>query len=128
MTHGTTVLVIEDDADVQHLLGSHLRRLGCSVRVAASGEEGVALAIADPPDVVVVDFLLPGIDGREVVRTLTQAAPLRRCHFVITSVLDPDDLVGLAGFPLLRKPFSRTDVARMLTGLDRGTEPLATIR
>ncbi len=62
------VLVIEDDQDVSALLERHFRERGCPVAVAYSGEEGLGLAFADPPDIAVVDVMLPGIDGREVVR------------------------------------------------------------
>lgn len=119
MTPSPTVLVIEDDADVQHLLGSHLRRLGCTVTTASSGEDGLALAAADPPSVVVVDVLLPGIDGRGVVRRLGADPRTRGCRVIVTTVLEPDDLGDLAGRTVLRKPFSRRDVSRALAALDR---------
>src|SRR5215212_5102028 len=64
------VLVIEDDPDVSALLKRHLTVLGCHVTVADSGESGLVLAFADPPDMVIIDMLLPGIDGREVIRRL----------------------------------------------------------
>ena len=112
------VLVIEDDVDVLDLLVSHVRRLGCTVVGSESGEHALALACADPPDVVIVDMLLPGMDGREVVRALRAGVRTAACRIVVSSVLDPQDVSDLAAELLvdatLPKPFSRTDVARVL--------------
>ena len=118
MTPSPTVLVIEDDEDVQQLLGSHLRRLGCTVTVASTGEEGLELAAGDPPAVVVVDVLLPGIDGATVLRRLAADPSTRGCRVIVTTVLEPDDLAELGAHTLLRKPFSRRDVSRALAALD----------
>src|SRR5689334_14279351 len=72
------VLVIEDERDVLDLLDGHLQRLGCRVSRAETGEEGLDQARADPPDVVIVDVLLPGMDGREVARLLRADPRTRR--------------------------------------------------
>jgi DNA-binding response OmpR family regulator len=107
------VLVIEDDKDVSALLERHFRERGCPVAVAYSGEEGLGLAFADPPDIAVVDVLLPGIDGREVVRRLRADKRTRGCRLVVSSVLDPEDLIGLAD-EVLAKPFRQSAVARLV--------------
>ena len=107
------VLVIEDDQDVRVLLTRHFRELGCSVVVASSGEEGLGLAFADPPDIAVVDVMLPGIDGRAVLRSLRADERTKGCRLVVSSVLDPEDLVGL-GDEVLAKPFRQSAVARLL--------------
>lgn len=107
-------LVIEDEDDLLELLHVHLGRLGCRVSGAQTGRGGVALAVADPPDVVVVDFLLPDIDGREVVRQLRADGRTARCPIVLCSVLDPDDLIDLGADGVLPKPFGKADVARVI--------------
>ncbi|MFF8935494.1 two-component system response regulator [Streptomyces paradoxus] len=107
------VLVIEDDQDVSALLERHFRERGCPVAVAHSGEAGLGLAFANPPDIAVVDVMLPGIDGREVVRRLRADDRTRRCRLVVTSVLDPDDLIGLAD-EVLPKPFRQSAVVRLV--------------
>ncbi|GGY37221.1 response regulator [Streptomyces djakartensis] len=113
------VLVIEDDRDVSALLKRHLSGLGCRVTVADTGEEGLDLAFADPPDMAIIDVLLPGIDGREVIRRLRSDRRTRHCHLVVSSVLDPEDLVGLATDELLAKPFRQAAVARLLASYRR---------
>jgi DNA-binding response OmpR family regulator len=107
------VLLIEDDRDVSALLQRHLSGAGCRVTVAETGERGMELAFADPPQIVIIDILLPGIDGREVVRRLRADERTRRCHLVVSSVLDPEDLVDLPT-ELLAKPFGAASVTRMV--------------
>ncbi len=111
--------MIEDDGDVLALLGSHLRRLGFDVLSAQSGEIGVAIASAERPDAVVVDLILPGIDGREVIRTIRADERLRGCRLIATSTLGEDDCRVLAVDAVLPKPFTRRDVAHALTVLDQ---------
>ncbi|MER7900699.1 response regulator [Streptomyces sp. NPDC096046] len=107
------VLVIEDERDVRVLLEEHLRALGCRVDAAESGVKGLELAFADPPDMVIIDILLPDIDGRDIVRRLRADERTRRCHLVVSSVLDPQDLLHLAT-ELLAKPFGRASVTGMV--------------
>lgn len=107
------VVVIEDDQDTSTLLERHFRELGCHVTVASSGEQGLDLAFADPPDIAVIDVILPGIDGREVIRRLRADERTRSCHLIVSSVLDPEDLTGLAD-ALLAKPFRQAAVARLV--------------
>jgi PAS domain S-box-containing protein len=78
---GRRVLVIDDSVTFRDQLRQSLEGAGYHVREAATGEEGLALAAADRPDAVVVDGILPGIDGPTVVRRLKSDTALRstRC-------------------------------------------------
>jgi two-component system, OmpR family, KDP operon response regulator KdpE len=66
----TRILVIDDEPQILRALGVNLRARGYDVDLAASGEEGLALAATNPADLVLVDLGLPGIDGIEVIRGL----------------------------------------------------------
>ncbi len=110
---GQRVLVIEDDRDVRVLLHSHLRRLGCEVLLASTGEEGVDVARSARPDLVLVDMVLPGIDGTAVIRALRDDPATSTCRVVLTTVLDVDPAATGAD-SVLPKPFTRADVARAL--------------
>lgn len=73
--HGTakpTILLIEDDRDLAHLLEVGLGYSGFCVHVAHTGSDGLDCALADPPDLVVLDWMLPGLDGMQVCRRLRQ--------------------------------------------------------
>jgi DNA-binding response OmpR family regulator len=104
------VLVIEDDQDILGLLARHLRDMGYEVVLAQTGERGLDLARADPPDVVVVDIVLPGKDGRWVIRELRADPRTQHCQVVVTSMLDPGDIRVDDVDGMLLKPFDRAAV------------------
>jgi CheY-like chemotaxis protein len=86
-----------------------------------TGRHGVERAVAEPPDVVVLDVMLPGIDGREVVRRQRADDRTARCPIVLCSVLGPDELADLRADAVLPKPFGKEDVARAVRQVhDRG--------
>jgi CheY-like chemotaxis protein/anti-sigma regulatory factor (Ser/Thr protein kinase) len=92
---GSYVLVIEDDPGAVRLLRTYLEGAGYSVRAATDGETGLLQARKSPPAAIVLDVLLPGIDGWEVLRTL-KADPLVRDVPVIIATVVEEHGVGLA--------------------------------
>jgi DNA-binding response OmpR family regulator len=68
----TTILLVDDEAAITDNLAPFLKRAGFSVVVASAGEEALARLPAVSPDLVVLDVLLPGMDGREVLRRVRQ--------------------------------------------------------
>jgi CheY-like chemotaxis protein len=79
---GRTVLVVEDNDDARHMLVAALALDGHQVQAAPDGESGLELASRTPPDVVLIDIRLPGIDGYEVARRLRAANERRRIALV----------------------------------------------
>jgi two-component system, cell cycle response regulator DivK len=73
MTH--VILVVEDNERNLKLLRDVLEYAGYDVRTARTAEDGITLAISEPPDLVLMDLQLPGIDGMEALRRL-RASPL----------------------------------------------------
>ena len=69
-TEQSRILITEDDLDVADMLNAYFRVQGYDVRVANWGEDAVKTALADPPDLIVLDIRLPDIDGYEVARRL----------------------------------------------------------
>lgn len=110
------VLVVEDDEDVAALLGAYLRRLDCTVTLANSGELGVEAARSRPPDVAIVDILLPGINGWEVIARLSNG-PGGTCKMVSMSVADFDEAEHPGVLLRLPKPFTWADVKRVVEPL-----------
>ncbi|MDE3203224.1 MAG: response regulator transcription factor [Acidobacteriota bacterium] len=70
------ILVIEDDPNVGEVVARYLTREGFLVEVATDGVSGLQAALASPPDLLVLDLMLPGLSGVEVLRRLRLAAPV----------------------------------------------------
>ena len=85
---GPSVLVIEDDPGAVRLLRQYLEGEGYQVEVATDGESGIAAARAHSPGAIILDVLLPGIDGWEVLRRLKSDASLRDIPVMVATVVD----------------------------------------
>ena len=72
MTERPRVLVADDDPLIQRLVRTHLDRAGFRVLIAGDGEEAVSTAAADQPDLIVLDLMLPKLDGFEVCRRVRE--------------------------------------------------------
>ena len=65
-----TILIVEDEHDIADLVKYHLDKAGLSARVVGDGKQALDLIARDPPDLVVLDLMLPGMDGLELCRRL----------------------------------------------------------
>jgi signal transduction histidine kinase/CheY-like chemotaxis protein len=90
-----TVLVIEDDVAAVRLLRAYLEKAGYAVRVAGDGPTGLAEAMSNPPDAIVLDVILPGIDGWELLRRIKLDPRSESIPVVMVTVVDEQE-VGLA--------------------------------
>ena len=110
MSDGAPVLVIEDDSDVRELVAESLRELGYPVQEAATGEDGLSKARADTPRLVVLDIMLPGISGWQVLHELHAHETLERVPVLVLSILDQDvPSERVEGY--IVKPFTAGQVA-----------------
>jgi CheY-like chemotaxis protein len=104
------VLVIDDEPHVRDLWAEFVRMSGCDAEVAADGQEGLARFRTGYCDVVVSDFLMPGMNGRAVARAVRQADPGVAVILITGSISDWDaELLGQPGVTLLRKPINFAD-------------------
>jgi two-component system phosphate regulon response regulator PhoB len=124
-----SILIVEDEEDIRELVSYHLLKEGYQVAAVTSGEEALAIAESQPPDLVLLDLMLPGIDGMTVCRRLrsglrTAAVPI----VVLTAKGEEADVVaGLnqGANDYITKPFSpKVLVARLQAVLRRGPIPL----
>ncbi|MCI0342336.1 MAG: response regulator transcription factor [Planctomycetales bacterium] len=118
------LLVVDDDPDMLGLLAYNLGRAGMSVLTASDGEKALALARTRKPDLVLLDLMLPGMDGIAVCRALRKASETSGTPIImLTARADENDVVeGLeAGADdYVTKPFSpREVIARVKTVLRR---------
>jgi adenylate cyclase len=112
------VLVVEDDHDIRGLLRHRLARWPIEIVEAVSGEVALEIARARRPALVVLDILLPGIDGWEVLRQLRGDPGLADVPVVIVSIVDDpgeDGRPAVQGY--LQKPFHTATVNRVFEAL-----------
>jgi DNA-binding response OmpR family regulator len=104
------VLVVDDDLTIGEVVGDYLRDAGLEARHAADGQSALSLARAWPPDLVVLDLMLPGIDGLEVCRRLRATHRQQPLPVIMLTALgeEADRVLGLeAGADdYVTKPFS----------------------
>jgi two-component system OmpR family response regulator len=115
------VLVVDDEPALTELLSMALRYEGWEVRAAADGHGAVRAARDFGPDVVVLDVMLPDIDGFEVLRRLRDRSPVVPVLFLTARDGVEDRIAGLTvgGDDYVTKPFSLEEVVARLRGLLR---------
>jgi DNA-binding response OmpR family regulator len=121
------VLIIEDDATVAEVVGRYLTREGYDVEIESDGAAGLERALSDPPELVVLDLMLPSLGGLEVCKRIRAAAPV---PVIILTALgeETDRIVGLelGADDYVAKPFSPRELtARVKAVLRRASGPLA---
>jgi two-component system OmpR family response regulator len=115
------ILVIEDDKDVASFIRNGLTQAGCNVDHAGNGKDGLFLATTEKYDALVVDRMLPGVDGLTVIRTLRASANATPV-LILSALGEVDDRVkGLkaGGDDYLVKPFAFSELLARLEALVR---------
>ena len=120
------VLIIEDDADIREVMRYNLEQEGFKVREAATGEAGLVAARKKPPDILLLDLMLPGLQGLEVCRRLRSMTETRSTPIIMVTAKgeEPDIVAGLemGADDYMSKPFSTRElVARVRSVLRRGS-------
>jgi DNA-binding response OmpR family regulator len=122
MEPAAKILVVDDDEKNLTLIRFILRRYGYDSRLARSGKEALRQVIEDPPDLIILDVMMPGMDGIEVCRRLKDNAETRLIPIVIMTALNqPEDKIrgieaGADDF--LTKPVNQAElIARVRTAL-----------
>jgi DNA-binding response OmpR family regulator len=121
------VLIIEDDPTVAEVVGRYLAREGYEVEISNDGAEGLDRALSDPPELVVLDLMLPTLGGLEICQRIRATAPV---PVIILTALgeETDRIVGLelGADDYVAKPFSPRELtARVKAVLRRANGPLA---
>jgi two-component system phosphate regulon response regulator PhoB len=130
MSEKKSILIVEDEEDILALIHYNLTREGYKVLTATSGEQGVKLACEHQPDLVILDLMLPGIDGLQVCRELKQRDNTRHIAVImLTAKGEEADIVTgleLGAADYVTKPFSpRVLLARVKAVLRRSEQASA---
>ena len=121
------VLVIEDQQDIARLIRLHLQDLSCNVSLQFDGESGLAEAEVKTWDLIILDLMLPGVDGLEICRRMRSKALYSPIMMVTAKATEIDRVLGLelGADDYLTKPFSVLELVARVKALFRRMEALA---
>ncbi|MDE3154502.1 MAG: response regulator transcription factor [Acidobacteriota bacterium] len=130
------IVIVEDDADIAGLVARYLEKAGLSTEVIPTGRQALAAIRAQPPDLVVLDLMLPGMDGLEICRALRADPAVAAVPIIMLTAKaeESDRIVGLelGADDYIPKPFSPPElVARvraLLRRASRQTPPEPVLR
>ena len=117
------LLVVEDDPNILELLSASLRFAGFEVMTATTGSEGVTAALRSPPDLVVLDVMLPDLDGFEVIKLMRSEGARVPVVFLTARDATDDKIRGLTlgGDDYVTKPFSLEELTARIRAVLRRT-------
>jgi len=118
------VLLAEDEPNIVASLTFLLERAGMAVAAEMNGQAALSAALADPPDVMVLDVMLPGLDGLEILRRLRAAEVTRALPVVMLTAKgqreDRENALGAGADMFITKPFSNSALVEAVTRLAVG--------
>ena len=120
------ILIIEDDKDIAHLVELHLKDAGHEVTVANEGSAGLQLALSKHFDMIILDLLLPGIDGIEICRRVRAVSATLPILMLTSRSSELDRILGIeiGADDYLTKPFSIRELLARVKALFRREEAL----
>ena len=118
------VLIVEDDADIASLVSLQLRGLDCQSILCEDGKEGLATFLADSFDLVVLDIMLPSMNGIDICKEIRKTHPYIPILMLTAKSLELDRVLGLelGADDYLTKPFSVLELVARVKALFRRAE------
>lgn len=118
------ILIVEDESSIRKFIKINLERNGFKVLEAESGEEGIEIARKEKIDIVLLDIMLPGIDGFEVCKILRHEYPTLGIIMLTAKSQDIDKIMGLeyGTDDYMTKPFNPTELVLRVKSLVRRIE------
>lgn len=119
-----SILIVEDEDSIRKFVKINLDRAGFDVKEAATGEEGIEIARSQKIDIVVLDIMLPGIDGYEVCKILRSEFPNMGIIMLTAKSQDIDKIMGLefGTDDYMTKPFNPMELVLRVKSLARRME------
>jgi two-component system, OmpR family, alkaline phosphatase synthesis response regulator PhoP len=128
--HSKTVLIIEDDPNIVELLKIHLHDLGCKVMAEPNGLKGLAFAREERFDLIILDIMLPDLNGMEICRKIRQGDRHTPILMLTARSEEIDKVMGLetGADDYLTKPFSLREFIARVKVIFRRNEEQATVQ
>ena len=125
-----SILIVEDEPDIAELVKYHLEKAGLPARIVGDARQAMELIVREHPDLIVLDLMLPGMDGLEVCKRLRSNSATQSIPIIMLTARaeEVDRIVGLemGADDYVTKPFSpRELVARVKAVLRRSSTPQA---
>jgi two-component system alkaline phosphatase synthesis response regulator PhoP len=121
------ILIVEDDADIANLVKLYLEKAGHVVDVIDSGDAALARLRSEPPDLVILDVMLPGIDGLSICRAVRGRSETKAIPIIIVSARaeESDRIHGLelGADDYIVKPFSPKELVARVAAVERRVSP-----
>jgi DNA-binding response OmpR family regulator len=118
---GQNILVIEDDVATARLMKLQLGRQGFSVQIASNGFQGLKMVQTEPPDLILLDLMLPGMDGYEILNRLRAESPTANTPVVIVSAksrtADKQVAAKIGATAYLTKPYLPEELVSLVQSL-----------
>jgi CheY-like chemotaxis protein len=110
------VLVVDDEADVREVIADFLELLGCDVHTAANGREALDNLARARPNLILLDYMMPVMDGRTFGMALRRQRPYAEVPIVLMTAFPQADDVGqeIGAMACLRKPFDMDELAHIV--------------
>ena len=120
------VLIVEDDQDIAHLVALHLKDIDCAVETVNDGKLGLRRSIEGDHDLIILDLMLPGIDGLEICRRVRSHSEYTPILMLTARSSELDRVLGLelGADDYLTKPFSVLELVARVKALFRRMEVL----
>ena len=123
---GTKILLVDDDEDILEFLGYNLKKEGFEIEKASNGPDAIKMAVKNPPDLIILDIMMPGMDGIEVCNLMRQEVKLgnSRIAFLTARGEDYSQIAGFdaGGDDYIVKPISpKVFIARVRALLKRSS-------
>lgn len=127
-SNGLKVLCVEDEHFISELYARALRRAGYDVTTMLSGEDGLRAAESDQYDIILLDLMIPGITGFEVLRRLRESTPNLKAKIIITTNLDQEDdsraeIEKKADGYLIKAEFTPRQLVQIIDDIAAGKQP-----
>ena len=124
--HTKSILIVDDEKDIIDLIEYHLKQVGFSTTKAIDGPSGLALAQKTHPNLILLDLMLPGMDGKDICRTL-KSSPLTQSIPILMLTAKADEIDRVIGFEIgaddyVTKPFSPKELVLRVKAILRRKE------